>query len=330
MPYPLISLIIVNYNGKHHLEECLPTIFAQTYPNFEVILVDNGSADGSNEFIEAQYSQIKLVKLSENTGFCKGNNIGLTYAKGKFITLLNNDTVTDQNWLKEIIKPMLRDEQVGLCASLMINYYNCDVVDTAGDGYDICGVGYKIGEGEPVENHQQKKEVFGACAGAALYRKSMIEKIGFFDEMFFAYGEDIDLSFRAKLAGYKCIYVPKAIVFHKVNQTMGTKSDFLVFHTRRNIEYTYFNNMPFLLLLLLLPFHILYNILTLIEALYNRKLSLFISSKFIFLKNLKFVFIQRWKVQKQRKISQYKLFKSFSKGYIVNRLFFNAKLFKKK
>ncbi|MCK4817156.1 glycosyltransferase family 2 protein, partial [bacterium] len=279
----LISVIIVNWNGKHHLEECLSSLSRQTFKNFESILVDNGSTDGSVKFVSEKFPDIRIVTLEQNEGFCIGNNIGLQHSTGEFVALLNNDTRVEPHWLAELLKEMLGDPKIGICASCMINYFQPDLLDTAGDGYDICGVGFKIGNGFPESGYRDKRYVFAACAGGALYRRSMTEEIDFFDEDFFAVGEDLDLSFRAKLAGYKCIYVPNAVVNHKINQTVGPGSDFLLYHARRNVEYTYFKNMPLALLLLMWPIHLVYNLLTFAQALWRGRLSIFLKAKRDFL-----------------------------------------------
>lgn len=316
---PKISVIIVNWNGKHHLQECLHSLVKQSFDDFETIMIDNDSTDGSVDFVKDNFPNIKLIKLKQNEGFCKGNNIGFQNASGEFIALLNNDTKADNNWLLELYNAMVEDSQAGICASCMVDYYNPEIMDTAGDGYDISGVGFKIGNGQPVSNYQEKRYVFGACAGAALYRRAMVEKIGFFDEDFFAMGEDIDLSFRAKITGYKCIYVPKAVVYHKINQTVVLGSDFLVYHARRNVEYTYFKNMPALLLMVTLPFHLLYEMLTVFEALIEGKLMIFIRCKLDFLKNFPLVLKKRKSVQKHRVITLSEFFTLLSWDYLLQK-----------
>ena len=322
-----VSVIIVNWNGKQHLEECLDSLSKQTFKDFETILVDNGSVDGSAEFVETNFPAVKIVRLDKNEGFCRGNNIGLQHASGTFIALLNNDTLVDMYWLEELYRAMTKHSHVGICASCIVNYYLRDVLDTAGDGFDLCGVGYKIGEGMPVTEFQKERYVFGACAGAVLYRRSMIDDIGFFDERFFALGEDLDLSFRARLAGYKCLYVPGAIVYHKIGRTVGQNSDFLLYHSRRNVEYTYFKNMPFPLIIATLPLHIIYNLLTFYQALLQKRIAVFIKAKKDFIKNFKKIYKLRKKIQEKRKISLKKLFFSFSKDYLCYKVFFNLKIF---
>jgi GT2 family glycosyltransferase len=322
-----ISVIIVNWNGKHHLEECLDSLSKQTFKAFETILVDNGSSDGSIEFVEEHFPVVKVIKLNDNKGFSWGNNIGLQQARGDFIALLNNDTLVDMHWLEELYRAMTKHSHVGTCASCIANYYSRDVLDTAGDGFDLCGSGYKIGEGMPVTEFQKERYVFGACAGAVLYRRSMIDDIGFFDESFFAVGEDLDLSFRAILAGYKCLYVPDAIVYHKVNQTVGRNSDFLLYHSRKNVEYTYFKNVPFPLIIATLPLHIIYNFLTFVQAFFDKRVKIFLKSKKDFIKNFTEVYRLRKKIQEKRKISLKELFFSFSNHYLCSKVFVNLEGF---
>lgn len=316
----LISVIIVNWNGKQHLEECLGSLSKQTINNFEIIFVDNGSRDGSVDFVEYGFPHTKIVRLENNMGFCKGNNIGLDLAQGEFVALLNNDTRVEPNWLAELQKEMECDPQIGICASCMINYFQPVTLDTAGDGYDICGVGFKMGSGQLASDYRKRKFIFGACAGSALYRRSMINKIGFLDENYFAVGEDIDFSFRANLAGYKCVYVPTAIVYHKINQTVGPDSDFLLYHARRNVEYTYFKNMPLPLIILTFPIHLLYNLLTLLQAIGQGRLPVFLKAKRDFLINFKTIWKKRRIIQKQRRIALIELLSSFSKNYLIRQI----------
>jgi GT2 family glycosyltransferase len=314
-----VTVIVVNWNGRHHLEECLSSLSRQTFKTYEIIFVDNGSTDGSVNIVERNFPHVRVVRLERNEGFCRGNNIGLQNASGEYIALLNNDTRVEPQWLKELVREMSNDPELGICASCMIRYFQPDLIDSAGDGYDNCGVGFKVGNGNQVLEYRKKRYTFGACAGAALYRRSMIDNIGFFDEDFFAVGEDIDLSFRALLAGYKCLYVPKAIVYHKINQTIGPGSDFLLYQSRRNVEYTYFKNMPLFPLVLTLPIHLIYNLLTFAQAFFQGKLTVFLKAKRDFLINLIKVCRKRREIQKRRKIGFIKLLSSFSSDYLFTR-----------
>ena len=246
---PKVSIIIVNWDGKKHLKECLTSIFNQTYDNYEVIFVDNGSTDGSVEFVEKNYSQVKLIKLDENYGFAEGNNIGIKKAfkdeMVKYIATVNNDTKTDRHWLKELIEVAESNDKIGSCASKMLKYYDHTVIDSAGFYIIKDGGAIDRGTGElDTGSFSTKEEVFGACAGAALYRRDMLNQIGLFDEEYFAYFEDVDLAWRYRLRGWICIYVPSAIVYHKQSATGVMFSPFKTYHLQRNRLWTVVKNYP--------------------------------------------------------------------------------------
>lgn len=224
--------------------ECLTALNRQTYPYYEIIFVDNGSTDGSVEFVAKHFPQVKLVQLLENYGFAGGNNKGLAVCKGEFIALLNNDTCVQDQWLENLLQPMKRDVHVGICASKLIAD-GTDLIDSAGDTLTVWGVGFKRGCGEKWGSAYLVEDyVFGACAAAGLYRREMLDDIGFLDEDFFFNDEDTDLNFRAQLAGWKCVFVPTAQVFHKVNATIGKLSDLHVYYHVRNLEFLWLKNMP--------------------------------------------------------------------------------------
>lgn len=251
-----VSLILLNYNGAGLLEDCLKSLNNQIFKDFELIIVDNNSNDRSVELIEEfrkqSFLRIKTVYLRENLGFSKGNIEGLKYADGEYIGLLNNDTEVDKYWLEELIKAMDEHPEVGICASKIV-VYGKDIIDSAGDGLILSLKGFKRGEGEPIERYSIQQYVFGACAGAALYRKKMIEKIGFLDEDFFLIHEDTDFNFRVQLAGWRVLYVPTAVVQHKVRSSIGYMSDIAIYYTLRNSEFVRIKNIPFWVFLKCLP-----------------------------------------------------------------------------
>ncbi len=243
MNYSEVAIIIVNWNGKSYLKSCLTSVFSQTYANYAVVLVDNGSSDGSVEFVRENYSGVKSIILDKNYGFAKGNNIGIAEAlKDKdvrHVVLLNNDTKVEPQWLEELVKVAESDEQVGFCQPKMLSLANPKMIDAF--GISITKNGRAIQDGYGIEDtgqYNQVKEVFGACAGAALYKREMLSQIGLFDEDFFAYYEDVDLVLRARLAGWKCMYVPKAVVYHRHSATVGNDSPFKIYFLERN-EYYY-------------------------------------------------------------------------------------------
>jgi len=238
------SVIVLNLNGKHLLEECLRGLKEQTHPDFETIVVDNASTDGSAEYLAREHPGVKLVRLAENRGFAGGNAQGLKSAEGRYVALLNNDAVPDAGWLAELTGAMEADRTVGICASRVVLYHRPEIMDSAGEDCVTSGHGVRRGSGEPAARHAEKRHVFGACAAAALYRREMIDEIGFLDRDFFFNCEDTDLNFRAQLAGWKCLYVPSAVVRHRVGATLAGMRDLAVYHSSRNGEFVWVKNMP--------------------------------------------------------------------------------------
>ena len=240
---PFVSLIVVNWNGKVFLRDCLSTLTQQTYSSFEIIVVDNGSTDGSGDFILEHFPHVRLVALTENKGFAGGNTKGLEVAQGEYIALVNNDTRVDGRWLENLIRPMLKYPGVGICSSKLL-LHDTGELEAAGDGLTTWGVGFKRGFEEDPGLHTKQEFVFGASAAACLYRKKMLDGIGFLDSDFFFNDEDTDLNFRAQLAGWTCLYIPTAIVYHRVNATIGRMSDLHVYYHTRNLEFLWIKNMP--------------------------------------------------------------------------------------
>lgn len=247
---PKVSVIVLNYNGKGITTVCLKALAAQSFQDFEALIVDNGSSDDSVYEIKSYLHEnaiapvVRLICLDKNLGFTGGNLEGYRYAQGEYIALLNNDARPDRKWLEEIVKAMEGHAEVGICASKMIAN-GTDVIDSAGDGYATSLKGFKRGEGENTKKFTRFGYIFGACAGAALYRKSMIEEIGFLDDDFFLVHEDTDINCRAQLAGWKVLYVPSAIVYHQVSSTIGSMSDLAVYYSLRNSEFVRLKNVPF-------------------------------------------------------------------------------------
>lgn len=256
---PLISIIIVTWNAKELLKNCLISLYNQTYKNFEIIVVDNASKDNTVQMIEREFPEVKLVRLNENKGFTGGNIEGLKKTKGEFIALLNNDAEASPQWLETLIKPMFEDEKVGICTSKVI-IKGTNILDSAGSGLTTAFSGFKIGMGEKADLYNEKRYVLGGYACACLYRKKMLDEIGFFDEDFVFNHEDTDLDFRAFLSGWKCVYVPDAIVEHRVSATLGYMSAKSVYYFSRNSEFVWIKNAPTRLMLKYLHHRILYEI----------------------------------------------------------------------
>ncbi|MBS5316739.1 MAG: glycosyltransferase family 2 protein [Clostridiales bacterium] len=255
----MITIVIPNYNGVKYLGQCLESIYLQDYIDYEIIVVDNHSTDNIEELIERYYEKkLIFIKLDKNYGFSRAVNEGIKQAKGKYVLLLNNDTELHQSFLSNIVVAMERDQKVFAVSSKMIQYRNRNLIDDAGDEYTVIGWAQKRGEGKTIDCFTKRQRVFSACAGAALYRKSIFEEIGYFDETFFAYLEDIDISYRANIFGYKNVYEPNAIVYHIGSATSGGgNSDFKLRLTGRNNVYLLYKNMPIIQLIINMPFLII-------------------------------------------------------------------------
>ncbi|HTP11493.1 MAG TPA: glycosyltransferase family 2 protein [Anaerolineae bacterium] len=240
---PAASIIIVNWNGAQHLPVCLKALRAQTCRSFEVIVADNASHDESLELLARDYPEVRVIALPANRGFTGGNNAGIRAACGEIIILLNNDTEVDPNWLEEISAAFERHPEAGLVASKMRLFDRRDTFHTAGDFYRLDGVPGNRGVWEIDRGQYDREEyVFSACGGSAAYRKSMLDQIGLLDEDFFYSCEDIDLAWRAQLAGWKCVYAPQAIVYHKLSATGGGAT--ASFYDGRNFIYVIAKDYP--------------------------------------------------------------------------------------
>jgi GT2 family glycosyltransferase len=232
-----VSVIVPNWDGLRWLERCLTSLRTQTFRDFKVYLVDNGSADGSVAFVTANFPEVAVLALPRNIGFAGGVNAGFRAAAGEFLVPLNNDTEADLHWLERLVEAADRNPRVGMLASQIMDFTDRTRFDCLGDGYSRLGMSNKIAAGlQDIGAFSKPFEVFGACAAACLYRRSMLDDIGLYDEDFFAYMEDVELSVRARLAGYLCLAVPGATVFHVGSATHGgTASGFSVRLTTRNI-----------------------------------------------------------------------------------------------
>ena len=204
-----VSVVIPNYNGEMYLKACMESLMEQSLKADEIIIVDNASTDESVKYIKKKYSNIvKLICLEKNYGFSKAVNEGIKNSNSEFVVLLNNDTELHKEWLLELYNCIKDDESIFSACSKMLRFDNRNIIDDAGDEYTIFGWARKIGDGELSDKYKQSREVFSSCAGAAIYRKSIFKKIGLFDENFFAYLEDMDISYRArKLSARNSIYL---------------------------------------------------------------------------------------------------------------------------
>ena len=218
---PLVSVIIINYNGFGDLEELFDSLSNLTYKNVELIIVDNNSQDNSVDFIRKNYPIVKIIELKKNYGFAKGNNLGMPFTKGKYIVLLNMDTVVDKNWLTELVKVAEQSNNIGIVGSK--NYYYHDKTEI----FYAIGTCDKYGNTGNIGNKKRDNVLFDTqmncffvCGAALMIKRELYEKINLFDPNYFAYFEDVDLCWRAIISGYDVVYVPKSFIYHKVGQVV--------------------------------------------------------------------------------------------------------------
>jgi len=315
-----VSIIIVNWNGKRLLSECLNGVKEQTHKSFCTILVDNGSNDGSVDFVKHHYPDVKVIELRENLGFSKANNIALRGVETQYVALLNNDAVPDRRWLEMLIDSLEAFPNAGFAASKMLLYENPERIDRAGDAYTIAGVGLLRGRGETSGCYRQKEWIFGACAGAALYRCGMLQDIGLFDEDFFLVHEDVDLSFRAQLRGYKCLYVPEAVVYHKASKSIVHDSSASVYYGHRNLEWAYIQNMPGWLIVKTIIPHIIYDMGAFFYFTTSGNVLPFVKAKYHAAKGLKRALEKRRRIQDSRKVGDDYIWSLLQKESFLPRL----------
>ena len=250
-----VTVVIPNWNGERFLPACLESVRRQSFEDFDTVLVDNGSTDGSVALVSQDFSEVRVLPLGENRGFSAAVNAGIRTSHTEYVALLNNDTETDQGWLEALVRAAEVHPEAGSFASKLVDFNDRRILDGAGDVLRRSGLPYRLGHGEPdCGQYAEAAFVFGACAGAALYRRSMLDEIGLFDEDFFANCEDGDLSFRAQLAGYRCLYVPESVVYHMGSATFGKRSPTATRLGTRNSLCLLVKNLPASLVPGLLPF----------------------------------------------------------------------------
>lgn len=246
---PALCVVIPNWNGLNYIGACLHSLQKQTLRDFEVIVVDNGSSDGSADLVRQLFSWARVISLGGNRGFAAASNVGAANATSEHIALLNNDTEADPSWAAALVDYLAQNPEVGFCASKVLLHSRPDLVDSCGDYYSVEGVAGKIGHLELASGFSHPREIFGASACASIYRRDLLQEVHGFDEDFFLAHEDTDLSFRARLMGHSCHFVPAAVVRHHVGGTLGYRSPLAEYYASRNQEYVLIKNMPSRLLI---------------------------------------------------------------------------------
>jgi GT2 family glycosyltransferase len=291
--FPLISVIILNWNGRPFLEKCIQSVLKQTYPNLEIIVVDNASTDDSLKWLSSFSDRIKVISNSKNLGYGGGNNQGIKESKGNYLLILNNDTELERECIEKLWRAMQKDPRVGVTTPKILLSHKRNLIDAA--GLTIYWDGLSIGRGhlESEEAYSIDEEVFFGSGCASLFKKEMLEDIGLFDEDFFAYADDTDLGWRARQAGWKSLFVSKALVFHNHSGKFGNLLTYKAFLLERNRIWVALKNFS-LPLLILLPFSSLIRYLYQALALIFRKKGSFSVSSGLSILSIIFILVKAY------------------------------------
>ena len=315
---PRISVIVLTFNGRAWLEPCLSALAAQAgAPPFEILLVDNASSDGSTALVAARFPSVRIIENDRNLGFAGGNNAGARAALGNTLAFLNNDTIPAPDWLARLHAASVEAPDRTLVTSRIVFLDRPDVIDSAGDGYVRAGGAFKHGHGAYTSGFTTSREVFGACGAAFSIRRELFERLGGFDEDFFMVYEDVDLSYRARLAGHRCWYAADAIVGHAGSGTLGVLSAAAVFHGQRNLEWTWLKNTPTALLLRTLPAHVVYSLAGIVHYAAKGRIGPALRGKFSALLGLPRLMAKRRSVQRERRVDSASLEVHLERGWLA-------------
>ena len=254
---PWVRIIIVNYNSGDYLNKCIESLLAQTFGDFETVIVDNASTDDSLTALQLDDPRFWIERAGSNLGFAAANNLGARGCKASWIATLNPDAFPNETWLESLHASTLKYPGIAMFGSTQIMLADPSKLDGCGDVYSFLGMPWRGGYGHPSNSISKTGETFSPCAAAALYARRAFEDVGGFDESFFCYLEDVDLGFRLRLLGERCIQVHDAVVRHEGSATSGRRSHFTLYHSARNRIWVILKNLPGPLLLLLFPLHIL-------------------------------------------------------------------------
>lgn len=310
-----VGVLIVNWNSGPLLARCLDALAAQTRPPTRTLVIDNASSDGS-ETVALGRVGVELLRMAGNLGFAEANNVGVEHLDNcAWIALLNPDAFAEPGWLAALMAHAGQDLEVASFASRQILADRPDTLDGTGDLYSVAGLAWR-------RHHGQKAallglssgEVFGPCAAAGLYRRDAFREIGGLDQSFFCYFEDVDLAFRLRLRGYRCLYVADAVVHHVGSALAGFRSDFAVFHGQRNMVWTFLKNMPAGLLVQYLPHHVLLNLASIFVLALRGQGTTALRAKWAAVRGIPSVLRERQRIQGLRRVSARRIRDSMVRG----------------
>jgi len=317
---PAVSIVVVTWNGRELLDDCLGGIEAQRDVSAETILVDNASTDGTVERVRERFPWVRLVALPENRGFAGGNNAGVRHARGRYVALLNNDAIPEPDWLRALLDEATRRTGAVLLTSRIVYAHDPRIIDSAGDGYLRWGGAFKRLHGAPSSSATEPTEVFGVCGAACLMPKRVFDELGGFDEDFFVSHEDVDLSYRARLLGYHCRYVPGAVVRHHGSRSLGRASELAVFHGQRNLEWVYVKNTPWNLVVWTLPGHVVYTLAAAVHFARMGRLGAFLRAKVAAVKGLPEMLRRRRAIQRTRRVGDDAIWSRLERRWLATKL----------
>jgi GT2 family glycosyltransferase len=301
---PVVSVIVLNWNGAKYLEHCLDAVAGQTFQDYEVFVLDNASTDGSGDTVADRWPGFNLVKFDHNLGFAVGNNLGAQLSHGRWIAFLNNDAFPEPEWLANLVHATLDYPVFSFFSSRLVSSDEPTMVQDTGDIYHVSGFAWPRDNHCPVQDsHLQNGEVFSPCAAAAMYDREAFLEVGGFDEQFVSHFEDVDLGFRLRLYGYRCLYVADAVVAHVGSASYGRESDQTVYQVQRNVIWTYLANMPDRLFWKYLPAHVVANLIFLIYYLFRGQLRAAWRAKWHAVRALPVLLRKRKRIQGTRRIS---------------------------
>lgn len=318
----MISVVIVNFNAGELLDRCVAAVLEQSLPALEVFVIDNDSSDGSAKRIGEKFPSVYVVNSGANIGFAAANNLALKMLSNnsRWVALLNPDAFPEPDWLETLFAATREYPEYAFFGSRLMDANRAALVDGIGDVYHLSGLIWRCGHGQVLNPACLKPaEIFSPCAAAAMYRKDLLMESGGFDEKFFCYVEDVDLGFRLRLLGHRCLYVPGAVAFHIGSALSGARSAFSVYHGHRNLVWAFFKNMPGILFWVLLPLHLVFNLLTLFHLGLRGQAKIVLRAKRDAFKEIPTIWRARQRIQSQRVVSLGEIWRLMDKRMIPAR-----------
>ncbi|MCU0653455.1 MAG: glycosyltransferase family 2 protein [Candidatus Pacebacteria bacterium] len=298
-----LTVIIVNFNSFELLAKCLRHLSLQTVLPGRVFVLDNASTEGFGK-IKDLSGRVTVFKMTDNIGFAAGNNFALAECTTPLVALLNPDAFPEPDWIEKLLLAAEKYPEYSMFGSRLVSAQNPKLLDGDGDRYHVSGAAWREGHGRLFQKEATPWEVFSPCAAAAMYRTEALREAGGFDEDFFCYLEDVDLGFRMRLLGHRCLQVPSAVVHHLGSATSGgQRGDFAVYHGHRNMVWTFFKNMPATLFWILLPLHVMVNLISVVIGFHRWQGKIMIRAKIAALAEIRTAWQKRSRIQNQRKAS---------------------------